>query len=325
MADRFKTYISSTNLQKHPAVIAWSTVSKRLIAPEQIVVMKDKKKCSVYRIQNIGQSGSIIAKRCLLGTGEIERFLYEEVLLHLPVSTTQYYGYLEDSKNNCFWLFLEDAGDGVYVHYTESHRLLATQWLSLLHTSAWQLPLLEALPDRGPKYFLNNLHSAVDKISNNIVNPTLSDEDRKTLKTIISQLKIAQLHWSEVENFCSGMPQTLVHNDFIEKNIRVRNSDSGITLLPFDWEMAGYGVPAVDIAKVPDMHTYWLQARQTWPSLTIQDIWQMSTFGKLFRTIAAINWFSWVVSYPREEWHMRVMVGYATRINECLNEAGWEG
>src|SRR3990172_6727851 len=76
-----------------------------------------------------------------------------------------------------------------------------------------------------------------------------------------------------------------------------------------DWETAGWGVPAADLAPcsgVPpapqmDMTLYGSMVRECWPSLDTQAIQRLATVGRLFRRLAAIHWASVSLAYEYVE------------------------
>jgi aminoglycoside phosphotransferase (APT) family kinase protein len=99
------------------------------------------------------------------------------------------------------------------------------------------------------------------------------------------------------------MPRTVVHGDFKGHNVRVRRTQDGSTLLAFDWEMSGWGVPAPDLELFADqtaraaISVYWSLVQPTWPHLDVQTILQWAGCGSLFRLLAAINWDSPWLAY----------------------------
>src|SRR5207247_1784844 len=110
---------------EHPAVHAWSRLGPKQIEPEAIERLKLKNKSAVYRLRGVGPDGSsVIAKRCLTATAQIERVIYEECLPCLPVTSLRSYGLLEDPANRAFsWLFLEDASGQEYSQHDAGHRM----------------------------------------------------------------------------------------------------------------------------------------------------------------------------------------------------------
>jgi hypothetical protein len=51
--------------------------------------------------------------------------------------------------------------------------------------------------------------------------------------------------WQELD----VMPKTLVHNDFNPRNIALRQTDNGLILCAYDWELAALNIPQVDLAE----------------------------------------------------------------------------
>jgi aminoglycoside phosphotransferase (APT) family kinase protein len=99
------------------------------------------------------------------------------------------------------------------------------------------------------------------------------------------------VRWSQVETCCEAIPSTLVHGDFRPKNVHVRRDHDGSALLPMDWETAGWGGPAPDLARV-DLQAYWTVVREYWPALDLPAVQRLANLGKLFCRLAAMNWES---------------------------------
>ena len=177
----------------------------------------------------------------------MEHTMYREILSHLPIPTLRCYGFVEEPRDEFCWLFLEDAGTEVFRFHIRDHRALAAPWLGLMHTSAVHVAATARLLDRGPDYYLEHLRLARETLQRAIVNSTLSPDDLVVLESIVPRCNVLESCWSKVETFCDKMPQTLVHNDFATRNIRVRNGQARTALLPFDWEKAGWGIPAANL------------------------------------------------------------------------------
>jgi hypothetical protein len=329
-----------TNLLEHSAVRAWAKLQPdrgQSAGPAEIVRLQKKKKGVVYRLAGVGPGGSdIIAKRSSPERLLKERIIYEQILPALPIPTVRYYGFIEEPDDECCWLFLESAGGEEYSPLVNEHRTLAAQWLGLLHTSAERLTAAAHLPDRGPGYYLEQLRSACDTILRNLSNPALTADDVAALETVVRQLKVVASRWGQVEKLCECVPRTLIHGDFAPKNMRVRTGQAGLTLLPFDWGSAGWGVAAADLAQSgaesngywnywsnPDLAAYCSMARESWPYLNIQDVQQLAIIGKIFRSLICINLeapsfaMEWVENSARD---MRI---YQAAMADAIQAAGW--
>src|SRR3974377_1616746 len=77
-------------------------------------------------------------------------------------------------------------------------------------------------------------------------------DDLPIVTAILAHVDLLEARWDRVEELCHCVPQTLVHGDFTKSNVRVRSSPSGINLMVFDWGMAGYGFPGIDLAEPSD-------------------------------------------------------------------------
>jgi hypothetical protein len=250
-------------------------------------------KTAVYRLVRVGEGGTdVIAKRCQQSTALIERTVYEEILPNLPLPMLHYYGSIAEPNGEFCWLFLEDlSGDEKYQPHLEEHRVAAARWLGIMNRSASGLAAAACLPERGPEHYLNLLRSARDIILSNLANPALKADDLALLKTLVAHCEHLSGLWSRLTSICEGMPQTLVHGDFIKKNVGVRTGQDGLIFLPFDWEKAGWGVPAEDISRV-DIPTYWSTVQDHWPELSIQALERLANVGKIFRCLVFLDWLA---------------------------------
>jgi hypothetical protein len=313
-----------TDVLEHPAVKAWIKLHPVCVEPESIEILDRKRRAwikfrseryqpeiadilkekkFIYRLKGAGPEGSaVIAKQCEKGDGMLQHTIYNEILSRLPIPTLRCYGFVDEPSGEPCWLFLEDAGTDVFSFRTREHRAASARWLGLLHTSAVHVATTARLPDRGPNYYLEHLQSARDKIQRAIVNAPLSPDELVVLESIVSQCNALESYWSKVERFCDRMPQTLVHSDFHAQNIRVRNGQTGIALLPFDWEMAGWGIPAADLTYLEqaDLAIYWSAVCRSWPYLGVQDVQQMANLGRILRGLAAISWGTWQFEHSWE-------------------------
>ena len=117
---------------------------------------------------------------------------------------------------------------------------------------------------------------------------------------MIAACDALERRWPELEACCRGAPVTLVHGDFRPKNVHLQPSVSSGRVCVLDWETAGRGVPAVDLAPPKglclrnhlDLVTYLSIARVRWPALSIESIDRLMTAGTIFRRLAAMDWAS---------------------------------
>ena len=321
---------------EHPALRAWLELRAGGVEPERAAIrtVRCKPKSTVYQLVGVGPGGSaVIAKHCLRATARIEHAVYVEVLQRLPLTALRCYGLVEEGNGPWCWLFLEDAGEERYSPECADQRALAGRWLGTLHTSAAHVGATVRLPDRGPGYYLEHLRSARDTVRRNGTNPELATEDREVLARVLSSCDLLEARWGEVQRSCEDMPRTLVHGDCVVKNVRVRSSPAGLALLPLDWEMAGWGVPAPDLVQptagrhVPslsaDIEAYWWVVRESWPHLRVQDLRRWADWGRVFRLLAMTNWVSGRLAYPWVRKPVAELRLYHEQMAGALRAVGW--
>jgi thiamine kinase-like enzyme len=322
-----------TNLLEHPAVVAWRELRPKRLVPDSIEVLKTHRKSAIYRLEGVGSGGTaVIAKRCRTASAAIERTIYEEILPYLPVASLHFYGLIDGADDEFDWLFLEDAGEERFSPASEEHRTLAAQWLGRMHSTAARLAAAARLPDRGSNHYLEHLRYGRDTIRRNLTNPVLTADDRATLEAIMAQCDVLEQGWSQIERVCADMPLTLVHGDFRSKNARIGREESGKRLFALDWETAGWGVPAADLAPTHglssspqiDLSTYESIVREYWPGVDLPAIRQLVTLGTIFRRLAAISWESLGLAYEWREKPMTSMQVYQAQLAEALQTLPWE-
>ncbi len=320
MANRGPVEIAAS--AEHRAVVAWRTVKSASALPKTILQLKDGKS-AVYRLVGVGQAHSdVIAKRCEASTGVVERTVYEDILPRLPVSGVRYFGAAEEDGGEFIWLFLEDAGDEGYSPAADEHRSLIGRWLAFAHTAATALQPAVQLPERGLEYQKEVLRRAREIVSESRGNPVLAADDARLLEKVLCHSAAMESHWEEIETICDAMPRTLVHGGFDPKNVRVRRSTSGPELLPFDWEAAGWGVPAADLSRA-DIVAYLSTIDGRWPRLDRRAVERLANVGKMFRCFAAIPGEESNLIGPWQRRALEKLRFYDSLLSEATRDAGW--
>lgn len=69
-------------------------------------------------------------------------------------------------------------------------------------------------------------------------------------------------------------------------------------MFPFDWDVAGRGAPATDLANI-SAAAYLETASETWPELTVKDVEVLANVGWVFRLL---EWVSWARFRLKGEW-----------------------
>ena len=288
------------DLSSHPAVRAWSALHSGA-EPESVEVWRegkegDRSRTSLYRLTFVPtEHPAVFAKAGSPSKLGVECLVYQDILPHLGLTMPAFHGLVE-GEDGRVWLFVEDVGNEPLLVKDRGQRLLASRWLGMMHRSAQDVEAVARLPDAGPARYLAHVRSAERRIQRNLGNPKLTREERAFLIEILHQLAHAEARWERIEKACEGYPCTLVHGDFRPKNVRLRAGEDGPALYPIDWEKAGWGIPAADLAPARDSgplvepEVYVSTVRVRWPELDAQGVLQMCVLGQTFRALAAIDW-----------------------------------
>lgn len=292
-----KIRIIETDLLEHPAFQAWSELRPMSGKPERIEILKgrisrqnEKFKRIVCRLVGVGDGGaSVIAKRCRPSNAETEDTIYKMVLPYLPLPFLKYYGMVKETEGEYFWIFLEDAGEETYLETLDEHRWLSAKWLAKLHTTATRNANQGPLPRKGTSHYLKLLQSNRESILEKISMHRIQGEDLEPFDDILTNFDMLVGNWEQFEDLCQRLPQTLVHGDFVPKNLRILSTNGKMLFMPFDWGEAGWGSPVTDTMHV-DYEAYWSYVRSSWSWLSLRDIQRSAIVGKIFRSLDAINW-----------------------------------
>jgi ATP-binding cassette, subfamily B, bacterial len=323
-----------SNLKNHPAVHAWCELYPHA-EPLGITPLRvRRKKNQVYRLEGAGPDGlGVIAKRCPKAVALVERIISADLLPRLTVPSLRHYGYLEEPESEYSWVFMEEATGADYSNLLAEHRAHSARWLGLLHTSATAAAGQGPLRDAGPAHYLALLQAIRELMREHLDNPVLTPEDVMFIQGIRQRLDELEEHWNRLEDLCEDVPRTLVHGDFNGKNMRLRAVNGDSALVVFDWEHAGWGVPAVDLAQLivpsgrltadPDIPTYWSTVREQWPEVSLEACWRLADCGTVFRTLSALSWDAEHLAYDWAHAYVGGMQSYSAELDAALERLDW--
>jgi hypothetical protein len=273
--------------------------------PRAITTLKRQKpgrKSGAYRLE--GLDTDVVAKRCSRASALLERQIYQHVLPATGLPFLAFHGYADDITDPAYcWLFVEYAGP---AHLMERDRAVVADWLARLHVSCVALADVVSLPERGSDHYLEQLRAARGNIQHGIEAGGLSASERAKLALLRRQLDRLEARWEAMTTPCAILPRTLVHGDLARKNCRLHATPDGPAIVLLDWETAGWGPPAADLAEWsrPPKNTpggwggtvaldaYASRVAGAWPRVTLRDIQQQARIGTVFRLIAAVLWAS---------------------------------
>jgi thiamine kinase-like enzyme len=323
----------SESLEEHPATRAWLRVNPRSAVPARIEQfsrpgkIKKRRKSSVFRLHGVGPGTETIVAKCgRPDTVALERLIYEGIIARLPVSSLRVLGSVPEPDDNMQWLFVEDAGERHFFRNDPEHRALAARWLAAMHAGAASL-VGEELPSCGPDFFLRFLKESLAIVVQTQANLAPTPARQRTLDQIRRVTELLEMRWPDLALICARTPTTLVHGDFIDKNVRV-GDDSGAErpLYVFDWEVAGRGSPAVDLATSnwgahdDGIREYFDVAREHWSGLTENDVRRMLEVGRVFRYVASIRWLCEKLPFGDAEKPLEKISGYLQSLDAIASK-----
>ncbi len=265
----------------------WADVEPAGMPPQSVETLKPPhRKSAVLRLVGAGPDGeSVVAKRAVSHSIEVEARVYRDVLAHLPVAATRLLGTVPEGDRS--WLFLEDAGEVPFDSKLAEHRRLASVWMARVHGGARQLAGVSELPDRGPGHYRELLRAVEELLGETLGNPALSAEEVAVVAGVLAACDSIESSWPRLATTLAEGPSTIVFGGFSRKNARVRASAEGPVLMPFDFESAGYGCPAIDLVY-PDGDAYVEAARGWWSGLDRGEFDRLRGVGRALGGLKAI-------------------------------------
>jgi hypothetical protein len=298
------------------AIDAWQRLGGR--TPGAVVVLCEREKGSAFRFEGAGEQGTdVIAKFSPACIAAVERAVYEQVLARAGLDDLHYYGFVDEGRGG--WIFLEDARGERWVRTDQEHRVLAGRWAARMHVHAAAASATAALPALGLHAQRERVARVRADIKDAHDNPSLGAPDFAVLDGVAAQLDRIEAAWHRMEDACLAVPQTLVHGDLRPKNARVRAASDEPRFVVFDWEMAGFGVPAADLARV-DTAAYAEVVATAWPHVDAKACRTLAKVGRVFRNLDAVRWETCGLEGDWQENRILKLGIYRDRLNAVIND-----
>lgn len=309
------------------AVTRWRTLGGAV--PASVVPVQEERSRSLYRLVGAaGEGADVIAKRCPGSEADREQTIYETLTSCCPGISVELYGRAR-SEGKYDWLFLQDAA-GRTFHLGDMHdRAVAGRWLGQLHALGADMPGASSLRDRGPEHFVEYLDIVPHQAARASRNPELGDTDRHSIDYTVDVCARVRSQWDRVRSFCATMPPTFVFGDFKDDNVRVIDSDRGPTLVGFDWNEAGWGVPALDVLTfaahrvAPLLSEYLPVVMARWPAMTAERILLLGVVGEIFRCGASMRWELHRLEWPWTAKAMALLRHHNDWMDRCIQRVPW--
>jgi thiamine kinase-like enzyme len=278
---------------EHPLTQAMEAVGLRRDLSFVPQALKHRKqahlKSAIYLVRVHGFSEkTIVAKRSRTSSADVERTIYESVISCLPLTAPKLFGFVHEPSVDYSWLFLQYIPGVPLLLEQEQHQRAAARWLATLHalTAARETP--NTLPHRGTAHYLRSLMEA-RQVLTRLPKSWNTGSFAEVPASVAWHLDQILADWSGIVASVAGLPESIVHGDFVSKNVRVIDREGHMEVYPFDWENAGVGLPAVDlsgIGAVPYEHAM----QELAGGLSKDGVHRLALIGKLFRLIEAVQW-----------------------------------
>ena len=134
-------------------------------------------------------------------------------------------------------------------------------------------------------------------------------------------------------DLCARAPRSVVHGDFVTRNLRVRSADHEHRLLAVDWETAGWGCPVSDLAQSPDpdsrswarvdMDEYWSVVRGRWNDVDHATVLEWAVCATVVRCVSVVAWDAPLLLSDWPTDRIVNMAYYDDWLARATDAAGW--
>ncbi len=289
----------------------------------------------MYELQGAGpRESNVIAKYCRGRDAQIEHQLYELILPRLSVPSIEYLGSVESHDPGYRWIFTTRAGGESYSARKDEHRLAGGNYLGHLHTEGSEIARQAGMSERVVDARIQDLTAVQETILHVLDRPSMSSKDRGVLREIIALLRLVERRWPDLEDASRVLPRVLLHGDFLPHNLRIALHGGRICLLAFDWALAGWGSPVIDLAQSPipsdqfsgnpDIEAYWSVIRQHWSDVRLDEVRRLAHAATIFQCSSALRSDApcLVSAWPQES--LRNMTYYRDTLQQTLRDLSWQ-
>ncbi|QOV90178.1 phosphotransferase [Humisphaera borealis] len=315
------------------ALTAWFQLQPTS-SPTEAARLTDDLDRDVYRLAGAGPGGEpIIAKKCSCDEAAQERLAYTQILPNLRLEPTlRYFGDVPDSDGKC-WMFVEDAGPGAYDMGSPRCRRIAGTWLGRFHASAMIVGKHPSLCERGTAWFESMLDECRSLVVDVQTAAFLTKDDRRALQEVRACCDRLATRREAIHAICAATPSTVTHGDLAGRNMRVRETLVGPTLVVFDWPDVAWGPPAIDLVistdqtatdtASPDLEAYCAAVSVAWPDVTRGRVETLAKVGELFWHVFALRLDAASIEPGYVERPISHMADYCNGIMGAMSALGW--
>ena len=255
---------------------------------------------------------------------EIE--IYRSLLNSQEFGTPVYYGALEQTESQRYWLFLERVeGPLLWQVGRLEHWEGAAAWLGRFHAH-FAMPCKQG-HDRLPSvllsydaaHFLRWMERAERFLARR---PSSANQALKVgFQNLVKR-------YDRVVDSLLAIPQTLIHGEFYPSNVILRTDESAKTICPIDWEVAAIGPGLIDLAALVSgawrqeerqrlVKAYCQAARAvSTDSISLKDTLRMVDYCQLH---LAVQWLGWASDWSPPKNHEQNWLQEALRLGKRLD------
>jgi hypothetical protein len=214
--------------------------------------------------------------------------VYENVLPSLSVPTLGAFGVHPATDRTLLWLYLEDAGDCSYDGRNPGHRTGLAAWSADLHAATASARFGAIVPRLNEGDCSALIAEAKEVLRIGSDNPELKPEGLRILFDLDSMCEEVRTRWPWLMRVLAACPECVSHNSLSAKNVRVRETTTGLQILPIDWENATFGCPALGLAFL-DLDLYRGHAQSPWSELPLDQMKTLKAIGQVLWCLKSIS------------------------------------
>ena len=265
---------------------------------------------------------AVIGKLSSHHKATLEARIYRELLAPSNISelnAVQFFGLVNDFDPIRGWIFLGDTGGEPFSPADPGDRLLASRWIGTLHRGLGRgMRPPSDLRDGGLDRSAERILRSLDRLLELSRLQDLTVEDRGFLGRLQRDLDSVRASWPALEKAAGAIPHTLVHGDFVAKNMRVIAREGTRTLAVFDWSSAGWGSPVADLVNL-DLDQYLIGLGDMAGTMGQEELRVAQEAGKVLRYISAIHWTLPSLRFPDRRKPMTNLVQFQAGLRRALS------
>jgi hypothetical protein len=264
----------------------------------------------------------------IAGTASREIYVYREILAEAALGTAVCYSTATYTGRQSNWLLLEEVdGQELYQIGDFGRWQDVSRWLARMHghlaedtVNKCDVALLEEYDE---SYWIGWIDRALGVLAHR----------ESTRHDAIQQVRLPWLetHCRQAASRVGRLPATVVHGEFYASNVLIQRSNDDMRICPIDWETAGIGTGAIDVAALTSGR--WSEAQKQDLAMAYFDALQQdqsawADFGDFLaavnncRLLLAMKWIGWCTDWEPPAEHRFNWVQEAIQMAHAIESCG---